>query len=317
MNNKSKNVSRREFLKTVGKYSLVLAVSQILDYKIIPPIFADNKSTPPAKLDLVIVKNSDPETLVRKNIELLGGMKKFVSNGDIVIIKPNIGFDRAPELACTTNPTVVSTLVKLAYESGAKKVKVFDNPCGHPKYCYQNSGIDAAARKAGAEVKFVNEKSFVKTSIPQGVGLKEWPILRDVLECDCLINVPIAKVHSLTGVTLGIKNWLGVAGGNRGIFHLQMDRWLADLATLMKPKLTVIDAVRIRLRSGPSGGKIEDVKKLDTVIASTDPVAVDSYATTLFGKKGTDIGYIRNAAELGLGQIDWQKLKYKEVSLKS
>lgn len=317
MSNKDKKISRREFLKTACKLGVVLAITQVFDEKHIPPLFsAEKKSSLSKKPDLVVVKNSDPETLVRKSIELLGGMKNFVSQGDIVVIKPNIGFDRVPELACETNPIVVGTLVKMAYEAGAKKVKVFDHTCGHPTYCYSNSGIEEAARKAGAEVKHVGENSFVKTSIPRGIDLKEWPIHRDVLECDCLINVPIAKTHSLAELSLGIKNWLGVAGGNRGLFHIQLDRWLADLATIMKPKLTVLDAVRIRFRHGPSGGRLEDVKKLDTVIASTDPVAIDSYGATLFNQKGEDIGHIKNAYELGLGEIDLRKVKIKEISLK-
>lgn len=313
-------ISRREFFTKSAKLALWLVGSQIWLPFLTQRSFARSgvpEKASPSWPDLAVVKFGAPEAITRKAVGLLGGMQRFVSKGDIVVVKPNIAFDREPEQAATTNPEVVAAVVKMAYEAGAKSVKVFDRPCNNPRRCYTRSGIEKAARDAGASVYHIeNSSEYVKTKI-NGVSLKKWPIHRDVLECDCLINVPIAKHHGSAELTLSMKNLMGVVGGKRARFHIgHLHRWIADLSTTIKPRLIVIDAVRILTDHGPTGGDLADVRRLDTVIASVDPVAADSYAATLFGKKGEDIDHIRYAYELKLGEIDMDKLRIAKVTLK-
>lgn len=303
------SVTRREFLKIMGTGSFFIGTIPIRNY----PLFLtklDNK-----KVDLAVARFSNPETLTRKAVESLGGMKKFVSKNNVVVIKPNIGWDRVPEQAANTNPSVVETLIKMCFDAGAKKVKVFDRTCNDPRRSYVNSGIEKIAKENGAEVFNIEDKKFVKVNI-NGKALKSWTIYKDVLECDTLINVPVAKHHSSAILTLSMKNWMGVIGGNRGRFHLDLHRYIADLSLAIKPKLIIIDAVRVLVRNGPTGGNLEDVKQLNTVIAATDPVAADSYAATLFGKRGEDIDYIKYAHKLGLGEIKVNKLNISYADLK-
>jgi uncharacterized protein (DUF362 family) len=229
------------------------------------------------------------------------------------VIKPNMGWDRTPEQAATTNPQVVAALVTLCLEAGARKVKVFDRPCNDPRRCYVQSGIESAAKAAGAEVSHMDERKFREVQIPGGVAIRNWPLYVEALEADKLINVPIAKHHGLSKLTLGMKNWMGIMGGNRGQIHQRIDDALVDLATVVKPTLTVIDAVRILTAHGPQGGNLSDVKKLDLVAVGTDPVAMDAWGSTLFGRTGADLGYVVKGAERRLGVMDLGRLHIQKV----
>lgn len=266
-----------------------------------------------ARPDLAVAHGPVPERLVRAAVEALGGMRGFVAKGDVVVVKPNIGWDRKPEYAATTNPEVVATLVKLCLEAGAAKVKVFDRTCNDPRRCYVQSGIEPAARAAGAEVSFVDERRFRDVKIPKGSAIQAWPLYLDALEADKLINAPIAKVHSLGRLTLGFKNWMGIMGENRGRIHQRLDETLVDLATVVRPCLTVLDAVRVLAAHGPTGGSLDDVRRLDTVVAGADPVAVDAYGATLFGMTGSDLDYLREAARRGLGSMDLGRLAIRRL----
>ena len=266
-----------------------------------------------ARPDLAVVHGLSPEKITRAAVEALGGMQSFISKGDVVVVKPNIGWARTPEQAATTNPTVVATLVQLALEAGAKKVKVFDRTCDDPRRCYVQSGIQAAAKAAGAEVTFVDDRKFRDVKIPGGVAIQSWPLYTELLEADKIINVPIAKHHSLSKLTLAHKNWMGMMGGNRGKIHQQVDDCIVDVTLVIKPCLTVLDAVRILTAHGPQGGHPEDVKKLDTVIAGVNQVSVDAYGTTLFGKKPEYLDYLVKASRRGLGVMDLDKLKIRKL----
>ena len=271
-----------------------------------------------ARPDLAVVNGTPVEKIVRASVDALGGIKRFISKGDVVVVKPNIGWDRAPEYAANTNPDVVATLVRMCLEAGAKKVKVFDRTCDEPRRCYANSGIGAAAKAAGAEVSHVDDKDermFREVKIPSGVAIQSWPIHRDILDADKLINAPIAKHHGSGKLTMALKNWMGVMGGNRGKAHQNLHAMIADLALIIKPCLTVLDAVRILTAHGPKGGDLADVKCLDTVIASVDQVAIDAYGATLFGMTGDDLPYVKDAAGRGLGKIDLSKLIVKKIEV--
>jgi uncharacterized protein (DUF362 family) len=263
--------------------------------------------------DLVVAKGASTPQIVRSAMDAMGGMKRFISKGDVVVLKPNIGWDRTPAYAATTNPEVVGTLAKLCYESGAKKVKVFDNTVSDARRCYKQSGIADAAAAAGAEMIFMDSRKYREVKL-NGTALKTWPLYNDIFEADKVINVPIAKTHSLTTLTLAMKNWMGVMGGVRFRVHQRIDESLVDLIRVIKPTLTVLDAVRILTANGPTGGDLDDVKRLDTVVVGTDQVAIDSFGATLFGMKGSDLNTVKLAAKAGLGVMDLSKLNIKRIS---
>jgi len=294
-------MERRDFLKDSAGALAALALA---------PLVA---AAPAARPDLAVAHGASPERIVRAAVDALGGIRRFIAKGDVVVVKPNIGWDRKPEQAATTNPMVVATLVKLCLEAGAAKVKVFDRTCNDPRRCYVQSGIEAAARSAGADVSFVDERRFREVKIPNGVAIQSWPIYIDLLEADKVISAPIAKHHGLARLTLAHKNWMGVMGENRGRIHQRLDETLVDITTVIKPCFTVLDAVRILTAHGPQGGSLADVKQLDTVIAGVDQVAIDAYGTTLFGLTGADIGYIREGARRGLGVMDLARLRIQKV----
>jgi len=264
--------------------------------------------------DLVVAHGASPEQVVKGAIGAMGGIEKFISRGDIVVIKPNIAWDRTPEQAGNTNPEVVAAMVKLCFEAGAKKVKVFDRPVNDPRRCYVQSGIAPAAGALGAEVAYVDERKFKDMAI-NGEALKSWPLYSEVFEADKVINIPIAKHHGLAKLTMSMKNWMGVMGGSRRQIHQKLDESLVDLSMKIKPTLTILDAVRILTANGPQGGSLADVKKLDTVIVGVDQVAIDSYGATLFGMRGSDLGYVTLGHKLGMGQMDLNKVQIKKVNV--
>jgi uncharacterized protein (DUF362 family) len=274
----------------------------------------DEKTRSAEKYSMSVVKSTDPALATRKAIELIGGMGSFVSRGDVVLVKPNIGWDRVPEQAANTNPAVVAALVAMALEAGAKKVFVADNPCNDPRRTYKRSGIMDAAKEAGAEVRYIEDRDYVKMSLG-GEVLKDWLVYRDAVEADKIINVPIAKHHGLGGITLSMKNLMGITGGARNLMHQRLPESIVDLTAFFKPELTVLDAVRILKANGPQGGSMNDVAKLDTVAASADPVRIEAYGVTLFGKKSDDFPMISIGEKRGLGTDDFRGAGFVEVDL--
>jgi len=298
-------MNRRDFLKSAAAAGLGMAFPGTCNL-LLP------RAEAAERLDLAIARGASPARTTAAAVNAMGGMRRFISRGDIVVVKPNIGWDRTPAYAANTNPEVVETLVRLCLEAGAKKVKVFDHPVNDARRCYKQSGIADAARAAGAEVSFIDERKFRDVRI-NGMVLKSWPLYRDILETDKIINVPIAKTHGLATLTLGMKNWMGVMGGWRGRLHHRINENLVDVSRAIKPALVVLDAVRILTAGGPQGGDLDDVKKLDTVIVGTDQVAVDAYGATLFGMKGVDLGYVKLGHEAGLGTMNLAKLKIRRI----
>lgn len=264
------------------------------------------------KSDIVLAQGKSVSAVTRAAIDGLGGMERFVSRNDVVVVKPNIGWDRSPEYAANTNPEVVATVVRMCYEAGARKVKVFDRSVANPQRCYKRSGIANAVSAVGGIVSFVDEKRFRDVRLP-GYAFKSWPLYLDVLEADKIINVPVAKTHGLTGLTLGMKNWLGIMGGWRGLLHQRINESILDVSLTVKPALIVLDAIRILVSNGPQGGDLSDVVTLNTVVVGTDQVAVDAFGASLFGMKARDIGYIRLGHEAHLGTMDIRKLKISRV----
>ncbi|MGC2448033.1 MAG: DUF362 domain-containing protein [Candidatus Sulfotelmatobacter sp.] len=258
---------------------------------------------------IAILQGNDPAALVREAINDLGGIQRFVSRGEVVLVKPNIGWDRTPEQAANTNPDVVAEVVRQCLGAGAKRVVVTDVSCNEPRRCFQRSGIAEAAKQVGAEVILPDPSNFKEVNL-QGEVLHAWPVFEPFLNADKIINVPIAKHHGLTGTTLGMKNWYGILGGQRNQLHQKIHESLVDLADFVRPTLTIIDCYRILLRNGPTGGNLEDVLLKKTLLASTDPVAIDAYAAKAYWDIEVDaLPYLKLAAKRGLGTYEFEKLR--------
>jgi uncharacterized protein (DUF362 family) len=298
---------RRAFLKAcaIAGAAAEAAASGLNAFAAPPPLMSVAKyRSSPAAPDGVA---EEAKRLTRQAIDALGGMGRFVSKGDVVWVKPNIGWDRRPEQAATTNPDVVAAIVEMCYQAGSRKVFVSDNPCNEAQRTFPRSGIQQAAEKAGAQSFFLDERKYKKMAI-NGRLIKEWEIYTEAVEANKFINVPIVKHHSLCKATLGMKNLMGIIGGPRSRFHQDIDKTLADLAAFIKPTLVVMDAVRVLMANGPVGGSLADVRRADTIVAGVDQVAVDAFGATLLGHKPQEIGYIVEAAGRGMGKIDFASL---------
>ncbi len=307
------NRERRRFLKQVSLWSAGLLLTPPV-FDLAPLAFAANLDSP----ELFVAKGEDYAAMTRRLVAESGGMGAFVSAGDVVVVKPNIGWDRNVDQGANTHPLIVSTLVVMALEAGAKKVKVFDRTCNEERRCYQNSGIKPALDDLGdkrVQCRYMDDRKYVPVEIKNGRALKKWEFYKDALEADCYINVPVAKHHSSAGLSIGLKNAMGVIGGWRGRIHYDLSAKIADLNLVIRPDLTLVDATRVIIRNGPSGGSLADVKQLDTMIAGTDPVAVDAYATTLFGMKPEDLDSTVEGAARGLGQMDLSRCRIQEFQV--
>ncbi len=286
-----------------------------------PPVPTSTQKPSPTALsypDLVVARKGQPEALVRAAIDALGGMARFVPKNGWVIVKPNICVSyNSYEFASTTNPWVVGALVKMCFEAGASKVQVMDSPfSGTPANAYITSGIGEQVELNGGEMVQMSSFMFKEVTIENALMLHKVKIFEDVFKADALINVPIAKHHSMATLTLGMKNLMGLIT-NRSAIHLDFANQLTDLAMKIRPALTVIDAVRILVSSGPTGGDLDDVQQMDTIIASPDIVAADAYATSLFGLLPEDLKYLVVANQAGLGEKDLSKIEIKELILEA
>lgn len=304
-------MDRRQFVREILLWSAGLSLG-------VPCLKIAKSYAAPAAPDIGFGKGRDYPLLVRKVIETVGGIDSFVKNGDRVVIKPNMGWDRSPEQGANTHPLVVRTLAELALDAGARQVQVFDHTCNEKRRCYANSGIIDQLKELGdSRIRWehIDHRKFIEVDIEKGKSLKRWKIYKDALTADCYINVPVAKHHGLSKLSLGLKNSMGIIGGNRGRLHHNLGQELADLATVVQPKLTVIDATRMLLRNGPQGGRLSDVKVADTVIAASDPVAADAYATTLFDLQPAEIASTVAAHAMGLGEMDVQRMRIHDVQV--
>ena len=300
-------ISRRKFLKVIlGGLLFLFAETTWLK-----TAFAkreDSTGRPKKNIkgqhDLVVAEGTDPYKNTIAAIAALGGMQIFVKKGDTVVIKPNIGWDRTPEQAANTNPEVVAALTDLCFKAGAKRVNIFDVTCNDERRCYLNSGIQQAAKAKKANIYFPNHWNVLNARFKYKSKMEGWPVLRDAIECDTFINVPVLKHHGLTRLTLGMKNLMGVCSGVRGQIHLDIGQKLVEITDFIKPELTVIDATRFLTKNGPSGGNLNDVVPLNKVLAGTDPTLTDIYAAQLVKVNPMDVPYLKNAVEKGFGMTD-------------
>ncbi|OQX92862.1 MAG: hypothetical protein B6D58_00810 [candidate division Zixibacteria bacterium 4484_95] len=303
---------RREFIKqvaTAGTASVIIGGGILLigsrsgkskkALKIYKP--KDYKAKIPSdKPVLAIAKNKDYRKAVATAIAVFGGMETFIKTGDYVCLKPNIGWDRSAQQGANTHPEVVAELGRLCFKAGAKKVIVVDVTCNAPRRCYNRSGIKAAAQAEGIEVIIPDDSLFEHIDFGNN-SLGKWQVLKPVLECDKLINVPVVKHHSLSGMTASMKNWFGVLTGPRNRLHQDIHDNIAELAYLFQPTLVVEDVTRVLQRNGPQGGKLEDLITYDSVVVSTDQVAAEAYVTRFLDKKPADFPFIGIAENKGVG----------------
>jgi len=291
-------MNRRDFLKVLSTSVAMIGASGSMNH-----LFSDE---PPV---LSLAEGSDYAAITKNAINALGGIQKFVKSGNVVVIKPNLGWDRKPEYAANTHPLVMKAIAEECLKAGAKKVKVFDNPCNDPRRCYENSGVAGILKgMKNVEVKHMEDERYKNMKL-NGVFLKEWELYDEALSADVFINVPVAKHHGLTRISLGLKNIMGIMGGNRGYIHRSIEDALVDVNKVVKSHLTIIDATRILLNHGPQGGNLKDVKVLNKVVACRDIVAADAYATTFFGLNPQDISITVTAAKRGMGEMNLSKIK--------
>jgi uncharacterized protein (DUF362 family) len=308
------SMTRRESIKKLIQLSGYLTVSGAMNW--IPQMSFDAW----AKTDKsrFIVESIGQKTdysikeLAKKTFEAAGGITRFISRGDVVVIKPNISWARQPKLAATTNPEVLKAVIELCQEAGAKKIRIADNTIHDARRCFAITGTGLVAKNTGADLIFPRSTLMRKMNLG-GNRLDVWPVFVPLIEADKLINLPVAKHHSLSAVTLGMKNWIGGVGGSRWSLHQDINLSIVDLARFFKPTVTLIDATRIMVRNGPSGGSASDVVEKNTLILSDDPVAADSKAAGLFGLNPESLGFIQMAQKYGLGTSDFQKLDQKRV----
>ncbi|MHB8909421.1 MAG: DUF362 domain-containing protein [Syntrophales bacterium] len=298
-----RGISRRQFLKaTAAGVTIGLA-----GY----PAFLSAAD----EADLAVI-SGEPAAATRKALDALGGIARFVKKGQRVVIKPNMSFAKSPEFAATTHPLVVVALAQACIDAGAREVLVLDHTLQRAELCLERTGIRDACKQQcpGVHVLALQDRKFFREiRIPQGKVLERVEVLTDILDNTVLINVPVAKSHSATGVSLGLKGLMGLIW-DRESFHSQfnINQAIADLATVIKPQLTVLDATRAMASGGPGGPG--DVKKPNLIVAGTDPVAVDSYGVGIvpwYGQsfKGRQVEHLLIAHQRGLGRIDVEKLK--------
>lgn len=256
---------------------------------------------------IVVVKGKDlSKDSIRKMVAegflAMGGIGRFIKKGTKVAIKPNIGWNSPPERAHNTNPDLIEAVAKICLQAGAN-VKIFDRSVNPEKLSYRSSGIAAAAENAGAEIALMDPRRYREVPVPNGLNQKTLMVYEDILDADVVINMPIAKHHSLSTLTMAMKNWMGVLGGNRGRFHWSIDKNIVDFTKAVRADLVILDATRILTAHGPNAGSPSDVRVLHTIVMGTNPVTVDAYATTLFGMKPRDLDYLILAAKEGMGEI--------------
>jgi uncharacterized protein (DUF362 family) len=299
-------ISRREFLKKLGQAGLAALGAKV----ILEEGFSAAKSYP----NLVVVKGSDAEKMLERALNELGGIKRFVKRGSTVVLKPNAAFAQPPRVGANTHPEVLQAMIRLCKKAGAKKIIVAEHFLAPPEVAMKVNGLGEVVEKEKVEFLPLHDRNlYRRVDIPKGQVLKSDEVAKCVLDADVFINMPVAKVHGGSILTLGMKNLMGT-NWDRGYWHrADLHRCIADYSTRVKPHLIVLDAITLMLTNGPGGPG--DLKQMNTIVVGADPVAVDSYGASLFDMNGRDIPHIRYAYEYGLGQIDLKKLKIKYLTV--
>ncbi len=307
-------MKRREFItKSIGAG---IAAGAGFTFLSLEEAFGTVAPDPHAPYDLVAVMGGEPGEMFEKGIASLGGMKAFVKAGQTVVVKPNIGWDRTPELAANTNPDLIAKIVEHCIAAGAKEVFVFDHTCDNWQKSYATSGIEKAAKAAGAVVVTGNSQgNYKEVSVPKGKSLKDAKVHEKILDCDVFINVPVLKHHDGAQVSFAMKNLMGIVW-DRGFWHKNdLQQCIADMVSYRKPDLNIIDGYRVLKKNGPKGVSASDVSLEKSQIISTDIVAADAAAAKIFGKDPATIGHIKIANAMGFGEMDLSKLNINRIKV--
>lgn len=267
-------------------------------------------------IDLVAIKGGEPDVMFEKGIAEIGGMSRFVKTDNVVVLKPNIGWDTPPERAANTNPVLIGKIVEHCINAGAKEVLVFDNTCDEWTRCYKNSGIEEAVKSAGGKmVTGKDKKMYKEVVVTKGKSLTSTTVHELVLNADVFINVPVLKNHGGATMSLTMKNLMGVVW-DRGWWHKNnLHQCIADFASFKKPDLNIIDGYNVMKRNGPRGVSVEDVVNMKYQIISTDMVAADTAASKIFGVDLNKVKHIALAEELGVGTMDLKSLNIKRITI--
>lgn len=318
-----KKLERRQFLARAGKAGASIAAVGLISYLLYdrygPTTGVDAESLVtlpdfrvPDKLGqtMSIVNGPDRKATANRAIQLLGGIERFVNKGETVAIKPNVAFASSPMLGATAHPELVAEVVRLCYKAGAKQVIVTDNPINDPASCFTLSGIGKAADQAGAKVTLPKDHLFRHTTLKGGKLIRNWPVFFGPLEnVDKLIGISPVKDHARAGASMSMKNWYGLLGGRRNVFHQDINTIIAELSMMVKPTLVILDGTEVMMTNGPTGGSRSDLRRANTMVASTDIVAADSYGCTLLHLKVSDLPYLKKAEKAGAGTTNYDSLK--------
>ena len=324
----SDSVSRREFILRLAVTGALVAGAGLAAKKLWQPnhfvpgfekqagLQLRSYALEPNKLlpSLAIAHGTDHEKTVRAALGALGGMDRFIKKGDVVVIKPNVAFDRPPALAATTHPDALRAVAKLCFEAGARKIIIADNPINSPTGCFFKSGLTAVASEMGLDLLYPETNAFSPLSL-DGEILKEWTFFSTPFKhATKVIGLAPCKDHNLCHASMTTKNWYGLLGGRRNQFHQQIHSIVSDFALMMKPTLVILDGMNVLMSNGPTGGRLSDVKPMNTIVAGTDMVSVDAYGYEhLLERDLAELTYLHKAQARGLGNINWKETSYKEV----
>jgi len=256
-----------------------------------------------------IVRGSSRSETLELALKSIGGIQAFIKKGDRVLLKVNAAFASPPMLCATTHPDMVSAITRLCFKAGAAAVTVTDNPINDPASCFRLTGIEQAARSAGATVLFPQKEFFKPFSLEKAQLIRNWPVLYEPLSrIDKIIGTAPVKDHHRSGASMIMKNWYGLLGGRRNIFHQNIHTIITELAMMITPTLVVLDGNTAMMRNGPTGGSLSDLKETHTMIVSTDQVAADAFGATLLDKTADELAFIKKAEAMNLGTADFQSL---------
>jgi uncharacterized protein (DUF362 family) len=323
-----RTTNRRDFLLRLLKGGLSITAACTLSYwlydgtgphpgqeqeeRVTLPDFA--MPSPTGKMS--IVSGLDRVKTINRGLEALGGIETFVKQGDRVLLKVNAAFATPPILSATTNPQLVAEIARLCYKAGASKVVVTDNPINDPASCFSLTGIEEAAQLAGAKVLLPKAGFFQPTTVSGGLLIRNWPILWEPFtKVNKVIGIAPVKDHHRSGASMTMKNWYGLLGGSRNIFHQDIHNIIKELAIMVNPTLVVLDGTTTMMTNGPTGGSLGDLKETATMIVSTDQVAADAFGASLLGKKPAELPYIAKAEAAGVGTADYESLNPIRMSV--
>ena len=320
--------NRRDFLLRLLKGGISIGAACSLSYWLYdatgPGVAREEKnlvtlpdfSLSSLKGKMSIVTGVDRAEAIRRAFDGMGGIETFIKKGDRVLLKVNAAFATPPILSATTNPQLVAEVARLCYKAGASSVVVTDNPINDPESSFSLTGIAEAARSQGAKVLLPRARLFRPTTVPNGTLIRNWPILWEpFLGITKVIGIAPVKDHHRSGASMTMKNWYGLLGGRRNIFHQDINTIITELAMMVKPTLVILDGTTAMMTNGPTGGSLSDLKQTNTMIVSTDQVAADAFGATLLGKTAADLPYIPKAEAAGMGTADYEALSPVRMNL--